>query len=371
VVTRWRFMPPDGMPLPTMSATLSPVAARLGGAAMEKGAEMVDFYFPDMPPLFDGTIAHMKAMNMSWVQLAPPWDYTQTMPVPIIGNVVSQAQYTDQQLHDQSLYFTKAGLNVAYRVQVCCTPVPDTSSVSSAWWDAWFSTYQAFLVHHAQIAQATGVGRIVLAYPNVDFALPGMGTAAPDAEARWRAMMPAVRAAYSGRIGYDLLVVGPAGSYNLPGEWNSLKVIADLFDFWGIGLWHGYVTTNDATQQEIDAGVDATFAAAMDALYAQSPKPQILTSVAVASYDGAAINAIGNDMVLMNTYGPESANKLTYDGLEQAMVYQSLLRAVASRPYIVGFYPFNYRYVPASAAPDWSVRGKAAEGVIASWYGSF
>src|SRR5262249_5653808 len=137
---------------------------------------------------------------------------------------------------------------------------------------------------------------------------------------------------------------------------------------YGIGLWSGYVTTSDAAQAEIDAGVDAVFAAALDELYRRSPKPQILTSVAVASYDGGAVNAIGVDDVLMNTYGPESANVLAYDGVEQAMVYQSILRASAARSFIVGFYPFNERYVPLASAPDWSVRGKAAEGVLAAWY---
>jgi hypothetical protein len=43
------------------------------------------------------------------------------------------------------------------------------------------------------------------------------------------------------------------------------------------------------------------------------------------------------------------------------------MQAVADRPYVVGVYPFGYQYIALPQGPDYSIRGKPAEGVFAAW----
>src|SRR5262249_41884774 len=242
--------------------------------------------------------------------------------------------YTDDQLRSQTMALRAAGMKVTFRPQVCCTFQGDTSGKSAAWWDAWFAAYQAFLVHHAQIAADTGVDQFFL--QDLRFAYPGNPQAAADAEARWRKLMPAVRAVYPGAIGQQLGINGNPGDNALPGNWAYVKPLDDLFDFYAVSILQGVTTSATASQGQIDAGVETLFMQSFDAIHAQSTTPLLVDNVAYASYDGGATVALGVDAVLSSTYGPESASTLTYDGIEQAMVYQSLMRAVASRPFIVG-----------------------------------
>jgi hypothetical protein len=372
VVTRWRWMPPDGTTLPTLPSAVTTVMPRLGGAELAIGVELEDswnyWYAPNVPT----TAAHLAAIGMTWVELAPPWDYTKVDPLPVIAYSTNHAQYDDAALRDETMAFRSAGVNVVYRVQVCCTSVGDTTAKSTAWWDAWFATYQAFLVHHAEIAAATGVKQFLLDgfLGGVQSSLPGSpgSPGAPaDAEARWRKLMAAVRAAYSGQIGFGLLIANEAGSYALPGGFTQLATIGDLFDYYGWRMAQHLTTKVDASQAELDDAVEKTFVAAADAMYAASPKPQVITDVQYASFDGAAMNEVGVDEIVFVTGGAESASTRAYDGLEQAMVFQSILAAIAKRPFVIGMYAFNAKYVALPTAPDFSVRGKAAEKVMTDW----
>lgn len=370
VVVRWRWFPAAGTPLPTMSATLSAVTPRLGGAEFQAGFELVDYGSDSFAPLVPATAQHIRSVGGTWAQLAPPWDYTQVDPLPIIaGFDPTHAQYSDALLRSETLQLRAAGLKVSYRLQVCCMSLGDISKKDTAWWDAWFATYRDFLLYHAHVAAETGVDEIFLSELNLP--LPGGAGFPADMRTRWSTMMAAVRAVYHGRIGMQVWAFGEAGQFQLPGDFASVQQIADLFDFYALALQIGVVKSATATQSEIDSGVEALLAATADAIYAASPKPLLIDTTNFASYDGGAIVALGVDEVLNNTYGREDASKLTYDGIEQAMVYQSLMRAIASRPHIVGLFPFNYRYVSEPTAPDWSVRGKAAEGVLSQWYAAF
>jgi hypothetical protein len=93
-----------------------------------------------------------------------------------------------------------------------------------------------------------------------------------------------------------------------------------------------------------------------------------LSSIAYGSFDGTAVGDRDVWEVALVAFFPEADLVLVNDPVEQAMVYQGTLKAVAARPHIVGTYPFSYNYIAIPLAPDYSIRGKAAEGVLAEWY---
>jgi hypothetical protein len=270
-VARWRWFPPPGTPVPTMSATVTTIAPRAGGAAFQAGVELVDYGSAAFAPLIPGTAEHLKSVGVGWAQLAPPWDYAQVDPLPVVVNDPTKAQYTDDELRGQTMALRAAGMKVTFRPQVCCTFQGDTSGKSAAWWDAWFATYQAFLVHHAQIAADTGVDQIFL--QDLRFAYPGNPQAAADAEARWRKLMPAVRAVYHGAIGQQLGIIGSPGDNALPGNWPYVEPIDDLFDFYAVSIFKGVTTSATASQGQLDAGMETLFAQSFDAVHAQSTRP--------------------------------------------------------------------------------------------------
>jgi len=253
------------------------------------------------------------------------------------------------------------------RVQVCCTSPGDTTTRDSAWWDEWFAQYEAFLVHHAAIAEQEDVDSLLLDWAG-HIALPGVPGAPADAATRWHDLLEAVRAEFTGPVGFDLLVAGTPEEYPYGGPWGGVAPIAGELDFLGMSVWMGLSSDPNATQEDLSAKVDERFALTLDAVHTESGLPLVLSSIAYGSYDGAAASALDVYEVALVGHFPESECSLVYDGVEQAMLYHALLEGVASRPHVVGSYPFNFGWIAQPAAPDYSLRGKAAEGVLRAWY---
>jgi hypothetical protein len=120
--------------------------------------------------------------------------------------------------------------------------------------------------------------------------------------------------------------------------------------------------------EALTAEAEAVFRDVLDPLHGDTGLPVVLHSVAYGSYDGGANNRSDVFDIANAVYFPEALLQVESDLAEQAMIFDAVLAAVAARPYITGFYPFLYQYNALPLAPDYSVRGKPAEGVVAAWY---
>ena len=70
----------------------------------------------------------------------------------------------------------------------------------------------------------------------------------------------------------------------------------------------------------------------------------LLSSIAYGSFNGSAVGDKSVGQVALETYFPEGETALVYDGAEQAMAVQAIMRAVAKRSFLVGSYPFQYQH---------------------------
>ena len=367
-VSRWRFWPADGTTLPTYDATLDDFVPREGGVAFQAGQAPYDFWWSDLARLLRATDAAVASSHGNSVMLSQFWSYRTLDPLPVLVNVPDQVpQYTDEALHMHLRVVVGDGLNTTLLLAIDSPPGP-TEGRSAEWWSAWFAQVRRFVLHHLEIAAAEGVDAVVLAGWGLDVGLPGTPGAPADAATRWRALLTDAHAAFPGQLGMGLLLFGALSYGGLPSYWDGVKPFADQLDFLAVSLWQPLAADGLATQDDLEAETEAVFAASLDSLHAASGLPIVLGPVAYASYDGAATNAHGVYEVGLSTFGPEADVTLTYDAVEQAMIYQALMKAIAGRPYLVGIYPFNYAYAPAPSAPDYSVTGKPAEAVLSAWY---
>ncbi len=367
-VDRWRFSFPQGESPPSAAAALTDFVPRVAGMEFQAGIQVNDFWSIDLEPLLASTDVAIRRTNATWIQIAPAWDYGRLDPLPtIVGDSGTVPSYDDNALRRHIGQVKVDGFSVLLRVQVCCTPAPDTTSKDQAWWDEWYAQYESFVVHHARIAAEAQVDAILLDWSG-HIALPGAPGAPVDAAERWGRMIAAMREVYGGPLGWDLLIGGRSGDYGEPWPWPNFRTIAHLFDFLGMSLWQGLADTTTPTQEELDTVVEAAFAASLDEVYKAIPLPQVLSSIAYASYDGGAMATLNVDDVALVPFFQEGKNVLTYDAVEQAMVFQAVMKAAARRPYIVGAYTFNYSYIAMPRAPDYSIRNKPAEQVVSEWY---
>ena len=261
------------------------------------------------------------------------------------------------------------GLKVMLEPQVCCNSPPWEQTFGETWYQAWFDQYEAFLLYHAQIAADEGVDSIVLDWQGVNVsALPSSPNALPWFEQRWRDLMTKVRNVYGGTIGYSIHV-GHAFDESYPvGSLPKLQPILDLFDFLGVAIWAGLAGSNEDTQEQINARVTTLFDSVLKPIYDDTGLPLILSSVAYGSYDGAARSKLGVYEVGLVAWFPEQDSEFVNDPIEQAVVYQAIMQAVADRPYITGVFPFGYPYLALPVSTDYGIRGKPAEQVLSAWY---
>jgi len=374
-VGRWRWFPPDGEMVPSYQATLTQWLPRLNGAEFEAGVFLADYWFEHLTAVTRSTNqAARRNANATWAMIAPPWDYRQIDPVPIISNVgVSVPAYpTEDALRGHIRDIKADGLKVTMEAQICCreTEVGDTSTRSEAWFTAWFDQYEAFLLYHARIAAEEGVDKLLLYWAADQVVSTSDSRRHQLFDDRMREILLKVKSVYSGPIGYSIIISQGKGIYQPPWpyESGSLTAIEDLIDFWGVHVWQGFATTNNATQADLDDEVERVFAATLDPVYLASQKPLVLVSIAYGSYDGAAKSDKNVFEVALVPFFPEGNNTLVYDGIEQAMVMQAVMRAVAKRPFILGSYPFGYQYNALPLSPDYSIRGKPAERTLGEWY---
>ena len=370
-VARWRWFPPDGEEQEKYPATLTDWVPRFEGAEYEAGVFLADIWDDNLSAVTRSTNeAAKRGASATWVLIAPPWDHQELDPLPIISNEdVPVPAYPDEATLREHIREIKAdGLKLTMEPQVCCQPTGDTSKRGDEWLMAWMDQYESFLLYHARIAQAEGVEKLLLDW-GANFVLPaGDHQELGWLEPRWKEMMANVRSAYEGPIGYSLLAGWDQGNYDPPWPATALEPIQEEFDFWGVHLWQGLASSGDATQGELDAEAEQIFAQMLDPLHATDGKPIVLASIAYGSFNGGTVGDKSVWQVALEAYSPEGETTLVYDGAEQAMAMQAIMRAVAKRPFIVGSYPFLYQYNGQPLSPDYSVRGKPAEGTLAEWY---
>jgi hypothetical protein len=140
-----------------------------------------------------------------------------------------------------------------------------------------FANYETFIVHYAEIAQATGVG--MLSIGSELTSLTG-----PQYESEWDTIIAAIRQVYSGQLTY-------ASAYNETATvsfWNELDVI-------GVNPYEALTTIADPTVAQLETGWTTTPNPVLDnmspvdyyqSLSASYDKPILFTEIGYRSVNG-------------------------------------------------------------------------------------
>lgn len=201
--------------------------------------------------------------------------------------------------------------------------------------DPWFVAYTNALAVWARTAEKAGVERMV-----VGSELAGT----LNQEARWRRVIAAVRASFSGELTY-------AASWDTADRvpfWDALDVV-------GIDFYAPVARRRNPGRAELLAGWQP-WLTRFRRLHRQTGLPVLLTEVGYRSVDGAGLHPYRFD-----TGGPA-------DPGEQADLYWAALEAVAAEPWVRGLFWWNW-LADGSGGPanlDFTPLGKDAEDVLRS-----
>ena len=179
-------------------------------------------------------------------------------------------------------------------------------------WAAFWKSYRRFILHYADMAEATGVHMLVIGTE--------LDQTVVDHEAQWRQLIAAVRARYKGQLTY----ASNWDAYPRVPFWHAL-------DFVGVQFYPPLAeAASDSTAamaQRLDTALEALGAVARD-----TDKPVLLTEVGYRAVRGTAVHP----------HEWPDPNDRNVDGQAQARAYRVLLQGVRDRPFIAGLFLWKW-----------------------------
>ncbi len=209
-------------------------------------------------------------------------------------------------------------------------------------WAAWFESYEAFIEHYAELAQAHGVEQFCIGTEL-------LGTTHRAAE--WRKIAADVRAVYGGPIVYAALHSGEEREITW---WDAVDLIGvDAY----YPLNHDPALHPTVEQLEPSWGEPKTVLAG---LYAAYGKKIIFTEIGYRSHHGCSVHPW------------DSLAQSEIDDAEQAHAYEAAFRQVYGQPWLGGMFWWSWyadRFKSGPCDDSYSPLDKPAEDVIRAWYG--
>lgn len=347
---------------------------------------VVETYIPDKADDFSTVIELSPTMDPTWrvyapvgiseiaemgaqsVTFSPQWFSTSDSPKlkPIMGKTPFHYELIDMLNASQSM-----GLKVGLFPQPGSQDGQSSSWPASAQtedeWQAWFNSYQTFILNYAKIAEQTGAAELIIGGKSV---LPsfigginpdGSDADVPDfSEGLWLALIEDLRETYNGR-----LVWGTNAHENM----DPLPEFIDDFDGIYISVSSPLTVVEQPTLEDIKAGFTNVIDSLVYEVYRSTLKP-ITIALAYPSVDGAVQGCLilEDSCSRDSLYQPGEITISTIDLAEQAMIYNAVLPVIASREWITGISVRGYDPTLISFDNSSSIAGKPAADVIQYWF---
>lgn len=317
-------------------------------------------------PPFESTLADLTALRAGTVFLSPKWYLGANNPIPEIRNLPEQGSPLRQDLLGQIGGVRAAGFRPALAPDVAAltgTTIDwwESASRDTAWWDAFFAGYGAFLQTYADLAQQAGLEELFIARVNLTPALPGQPGTPGDADVRWRVLVRTIRLHYGGKLAVEL---------PLTDAFTQPPAFLDEVDEVFLRV-SGPLTGGSNTPADVKTAAGALLDANLGELRMLG-KPIYLEAAYASAFgaDAGCPRDSDNNCLPIDALTPGQSTALTLkpDFDAQTRAYQALLSAAVERDWISGFYAWNY-FAPASLRDaSQSIHGKPVEMLLAGWF---
>lgn len=313
----------------------------LGGVAL---AERIDgialsphFELPDQGMTFHSMIDEIGQLGASHVSLVVQWSQTditasslgpdpkETLPDATVRDLIRRAR--------------------ARGLKVCLFPILWVQKRAIGEWrgtlapidpEAWWESYEAFVLHYAQIAAEEGAA--IYSVGSELASLEGQ-------EPRWRALIARVRAIYPGQLIYSA-------------NWDHYAEVPfwDALDLVGLTAYYELTRSLDADVAELTGAWRKIRDVILDWRDQKGIEaPIVFTELGYPSIDGAA------------TAPWDYTRKTAVDLEEQRRCFEAFRRAWGHRPELAGVFFWNW-FGPGGPTDRWyTLKGKPALEVIKAW----
>jgi hypothetical protein len=321
--------------------------------AFELFAYPADYYSSFHDQFLDEAIRRFAGLGYGGLTLTDAWGgYVRLEPTPYIVAQEPLPAYTPvDALTKWTALAHKLGLEVMVQPQLGGgeSLLATGKEFDETWWRAWLVQIERFNMHMARAAQKAGVDYLMFRAKEPGFLMPQ--SFVPEYSAGLVAVIEKMRTVYDGRIvvGYEEFVEGV--DYHNHGD----LVFQVAYDI--------KLSTNDPTQEELDARVEELFDERYEAQYQATGKPMWII-LGYQSVDGQVTGFFAPE-----ADGPHTLRNHDYplDLEEQRMIYEAFYKAAGRRDWIEGFALFGYGFTDTPLGRDVVPNGKPAEALSSAW----
>ncbi|HOT90165.1 MAG TPA: hypothetical protein PLJ78_02275 [Anaerolineae bacterium] len=295
----------------------------------------------------DQSLAKLKDTGAEWISILATW-YQDT--------VTSTDIYSDPQKTPTDagvIHAIQTAHNLGLKVML--KPHLDLLNDPAHWrgqigeqfttqaeWEAWFTSYQKFINHYAQIAKDYNVEQLCVGTELDGTAVQELG---------WRELI-------TGTGGIKSIYEGPL-VYAANHTYTNTVMFWDALDYIGIDAYYVLATTTTATLEDFKTGWTRPISF-LESLSQEWNKPIIFTEIGYRSIDGAA----------MAPWAYEGNPPLDFQ--EQADLYQAFFETVYQKPWFAGVFWWSWDTNPMQGGPcddGYTPLDKPAEDVLRKFFG--
>lgn len=222
----------------------------------------------------------------------------------------------------------------------------DINMTTAADWQAWFASYSVFLLHYAQLAEASHMDALCIGTE--------LQHASTGHEAEWRTLIKQVREVYHGPLTY---------AANWSGEFEEIR-FWDALDYIGIQAYFPLSTTTRPAKETLLAAWKQPLRR-IEAVQKRYKKPVLFTEIGYKTTPDAAIQPWA--------WPDRTAVVTETDEQTQRLCYEAMFETFWRRPWFRG--TFIWKWYPGLQADgstrrhlDFTPQHKPAEQVMTHWY---
>ena len=326
-----------------------------------KGFQLNEQYNPNWLPVMDAGFIDMGVSGANWLFFSPTWTFSEkNNSGPGFNPGIDAFSADIVKIKEKA---NEAGLVMAIYPQINPGEPYESywssSGLSYNWWQKWFDQYERFIINYVDFSELHGINTVIIGGNSVSSAFPngklpnGNYSNTPyDIKDRWAELIEKIRSRFSGQLGIAL-------PYS-PKFDNAPEFLSSA-DFIYLELDSALVASTAPTVDDLAIRFNTILDEEIYKLYATYQKPVIL-GLEYYSNDGSASNCVDNNSSCSNL------NNGAIDIVEQADVYQAILKTSMSRPWIYGLISSGFN--PAVSVQDSSdsVHGKPAMQVLSYYF---
>jgi hypothetical protein len=300
-------------------------------------------------------VSFIQSTNANYVAITIEWFMPTASSTTIAADPTNSA--TDAQLIAAIQQYHNLGIKVVLKPHVDVAGYGTwRGEITPSPVSAWFTSYQAYITHYAQLASTYNVEGL-----SIGTELKTMSVAANLSY--WQTLISAVRADYSGPIMYGANSSGCGDEYSTVSFWSLVDII-------GVDGYFGLTGQDDPTVAQIESGwtdststitgVGCNAVAALQNLHSQYNKPVVFTEVGYESSMGT-------------NEEPYAQISNGYDPTEQEDCYTAFFDVWSpNSSWMEGVFWWDLQLpVPGASDQSWVMYGKPAGTVVLpQWFGS-